>query len=205
MLSVFQCGRCNIAFELAVELKRHMTATHVSKPKAVKQRLPKEKKEKIRGRKRKKLEKTYQCYLCRTNFSTTEEIRVHMKRHERDQKCEICKMELTFVELNSHLCGERRSIRCDYCATEFTATLKLIDHLEESHEKGLSFHQCERCPKYFAMLALKEFHMASHDGQSKQFVCNVCSKTFSTKILLKTHSKRHEETECKRFVSKASL
>lgn len=174
-----------------------MSTTHLTKKtKTVKQRLPKEKKEKIRVRKTKKIEKSYQCYLCRTNFSTTEEIRVHMKRHERDQKCELCKMELTFNELYSHLCGKEKSIRCDYCADEFTATLKLIDHLEESHEKGLSFHQCEKCPKYFAMLTLKEFHMASHNGQSNQFVCKICSKAFSTKISLNVHVKRHENTEC---------
>lgn len=147
--------------------------------------------------KKKKLENRFQCYLCRTDYYGIRELRDHMKRHERDKKCEICKMTLTHSELNSHLCGKESSIRCDYCANEFTTTLKLIDHLEKSHETK-KLHQCEKCPKFLASIALREYHMKSHDLDApKRFICEICSKCFASKVLLNAHSKTHGNRKCK--------
>ncbi|XP_055311535.1 zinc finger protein 700-like [Sitodiplosis mosellana] len=208
-LKLFQCGRCDMAFELAIELSRHITEYHSIKTVTV-PRLPKEK---TRAARKKKEGKSYQCYLCRMSFNTFfNGVHVHMKRHERDQKCEICKTELTLNELNSHLCGDEKSIRCDYCADEFTATSKLVEHLDKSHEKGKLLYRCEKCSKYFSMFALKELHMKVHDRAPKQFVCKVCHKNFASKLLRKVHVKRHNETnshlceECgKSFGSARSL
>ncbi|XP_055311573.1 zinc finger protein 700-like isoform X2 [Sitodiplosis mosellana] len=188
---MFQCGRCDIAFELAAELARHMTACHDTKTIIV-PRLPKEKTRAVR---KKKEGKSYQCHLCRTSFSTFNGVRVHMKRHERDQKCEICKMELTANELSSHLCGDVKSILCDYCPIKFTVTSELVEHLKKSHEKRKQFYRCEKCSRYLPMFVLKEFHMKSHARELKPFVCKVCHKDFASKLLLKLHAKRHDETK----------
>lgn len=148
--------------------------------------------------KKKKDGKSFQCYLCKTNYHAMKELRIHMKSHERDQKCEICKMELTHSEIGSHLCGEEKSIRCDYCAHEFTATSKLIDHLEQSHETK-KHYECEKCPKFLSSLALREYHMKSHDFDApKRFICEICSKSFPSKVSLNAHTKIHDTSrKCK--------
>lgn len=145
--------------------------------------------------KKKKDEKVFQCYLCKINFNLAFHLRIHMKCHERDNTCEICKMELTSSELNSHLCDEEKSIRCDYCPVEFTATMKLLEHLKNTHDK--KFYGCEKCPKFFAMIALKEYHMKTHEKDlPRPFRCETCSNAFASKDSLRTHIKTHMK-KCK--------
>lgn len=136
----------------------------------------------------------FQCYLCKIEFDNISETKEHMKLHERTNKCAICRMRLTLNELNSHLCDNIKSIRCEYCQDKFTATSKLLDHLNKSHEQR-KFYNCDGCPKYFPMIALKEYHMKAngHDAP-KLFACNVCPKTFRCKITLNKHMKCHSMT-----------
>ncbi|XP_055311515.1 zinc finger protein 878-like [Sitodiplosis mosellana] len=237
ILKPFQCARCDMSFELLKELRHHVKEVHEKKVKPKRKRKPKLKpiqslpeKTTISGRKklsrhvrevheenrsttrRKKEEKSFQCYLCRAIFSTAKELRVHMERHERDQKCEICKTELTLDELSSHLCGEKRSIGCEYCSNEFTITLQLVEHLETAHENK-KLYKCEKCPIFFASIGLKEFHMKSHEHDApRPYVCKVCSRAFAKKILLRYHTERHTKIrphlcdECGRsFASARSL
>lgn len=139
-------------------------------------------------------EKSFQCYLCQRCFPLLRELRIHMKCHERSYKCEICRSPLTFNELNTHLCGKEESIDCDYCPNTFIATSKLVKHIETSHGKR-KFYQCEKCPKFFPMITLKEWHIITHaQDLPRLFVCNICSKAYAMESVLKTHIKSHDKT-----------
>ncbi|XP_055311500.1 zinc finger protein 595-like [Sitodiplosis mosellana] len=174
---LFKCGLCDVAFELPKQLSCHVRENHDSKD-------------------------SFQCYLCKFDFATVKQLWMHMKRHARDQKCDICKTELTLNELNSHLCGDGKSIRCDYCVDDFTITSKLVDHLEKSHKKR-KIHRCEICSKVFWSIALKELHMLSHaqdaavstheQDTAMPFACDICSKVFCKKFQLGRHMKTHDE------------
>ncbi|XP_055311588.1 zinc finger protein 878-like [Sitodiplosis mosellana] len=185
VLKPFQCGSCYMSFDLPWKLGSHIRKMHTTQF-----ALPKKSRSTTR---RKKEEKSFQCYLCQTSFSTMKEVRVHMERHKRDQKCKICRTALTVNELNSHLCGEERSIGCEYCSNEFTITAKLLEHLKTDHATK-KMHKCEKCPTFLAMIALKEFHMKSHELDApKRFICEICSKAFASKLRLRGHIERHDQ------------
>ncbi|XP_055322856.1 zinc finger protein 208-like [Sitodiplosis mosellana] len=171
---LFKCGLCDMAFGLPKELQHHVRKSH-----------------------KKAMEKRIECYLCKTEFETIEVLRVHMKRHERDHPCSICKMDLTPSELGSHLCGDEKIVTCEYCPNEFTATLKLVEHIEMSHRNEkfpLKFYRCDHCSKFYPSIVLKKLHLKSHEQDApKRFVCKICKKAFSSKYSLQTHRKSHDE------------
>ncbi|XP_055311551.1 zinc finger and SCAN domain-containing protein 12-like [Sitodiplosis mosellana] len=203
----YQCGSCNISFDSPRKLSHHISQVHrttqaLSLPRS-KSQFPKAKNTPVLSlpettkiaRKRKRVERIFQCYLCGMNCSTKQILRAHMYLHERCHKCDICKTALTQNELNSHLCGEEKTIRCDYCPIEFTVTLELLEHLEKSHEKR-KFYRCEKCPKFIASIALKETHMKSHELDApKRFICEVCSKAFTSRVNLRSHRRSHVKTK----------
>lgn len=177
MFSVFKCGLCDMAYEYATQLNGHMQVHH-----------------KIKNMKR---IVNFQCFLCKISFESIPKLRNHMKCHKRSHKCEICQTALTRNELNSHLCDEEKSIRCDYCSNEFTATVQLLEHLRNSHSTKI-MHRCEKCPKFFPMIALKKYHMKVHEQDTtKPFICEVCTKAFAKKIYLQIHSKTHNSIKRK--------
>lgn len=140
--------------------------------------------------------KRLQCFVCKLGeFATIAELRLHMKTHD-SRECDICKTDLDFDALASHLCGDERAICCDYCPNQFTSTTTLVEHLENAHENNKKFYGCESCLKCFPMLILKEFHMKSHD-KPRPFVCEICSKSFSSKKYLKNHQYLHNQTKRK--------
>lgn len=144
-----------------------------------------------------KMHKEFQCFLCKERMESVETLRNHIKKqHERNHNCEICKTAFTINELNEHLCGRKKSIRCEYCRKRFTVTVRLLEHLE-SHERK-TFHQCEKCPKFFAMTALKDCHTKTHGKDlPKLFICSICPKAFVNKLGLIKHEKSHDAVKCK--------
>lgn len=162
-----------MAFGLPKALAQHMSGVHVKKQ--------------------------FQCYICKIDSLTAENLRAHMKKiHRRDFKCEICKMALTLNELNTtHMCGDEKRIRCDYCPIEFTTTPNLLEHLKNSHEQK-KFYKCEKCPKFFPMIVLKEYHMKTHEQDLPRiYRCKKCSKRFRWKSCLIVHSASCKSDNCK--------
>ncbi|XP_055311487.1 zinc finger protein 595-like [Sitodiplosis mosellana] len=188
-LKLFKCGTCEESFETTKELNDHVRENH------------------------KWNHTLYTCHLCEKDCHTQSNLQSHFKHHVKMTKCQVCKRSLKLDDLNSHLCGKEKSIRCDYCPNEFTTTSKLVEHLEKSHETNVKFYQCEKCKKCFPMIALKDFHMISHaQDEPKPFVCEICSKAFSKEYYLKVHSETHDAPkshlceECgKGFPSKRNL
>lgn len=144
----------------------------------------------------------HHCYACQKTFENPYKLRVHIKTHSeaprrRLQRCKVCQKSLSRDELDTHMCGDEESIRCDYCPNEFIVTLELLEHLKESHQNTETY-QCEKCPKYFTMTALKEIHMKMHEKHTqKPFACNVCSMLFSKKKYLDFHKKTHDQIKSK--------
>lgn len=182
---MYKCGICDESFSLPKELTHHRIEIHATKRRFVQ-----------RARKRKM--KRFQCFLCRMYFDFAKELSLHMRLHQRKHKCQICKMELTHKELNEHLCGDEKNIRCEYCGKKFPSTLKVLSHIEKSHQKFNKFHKCDKCRRFFSMISLKNYHMKTHEHDPPaQFVCKICSKAFACKETLKIHSRIHNNMMCK--------
>lgn len=140
-------------------------------------------------------EPKFECYICKIEMNQLSDLRNHMKDHERNQECKICKESLTVSELSSHLCGQEKKICCEYCDKSFTSTFRLLEHLKKPHENR-KLYRCSKCPLFFPMTILRIYHMAQHNNEvllPMSFLCNVCGKTFKTSYQLDNHKKTHEE------------
>lgn len=133
----------------------------------------------------------FECYLCKIKVGNYHAIRRHMtQQHERDKKCDVCKMPLTSNELKMHLCGTEKTIDCDYCKQQFSATVDILKHLDDAHAQK-RLYRCENCPTFFPMPILKEYHAAQHVVVPKLFICEICSKRFATNNSLRLHMDTH--------------
>lgn len=142
------------------------------------------------------IQKHFLCYLCKIETESFSELKLHFQRHARDQNCTICKEPFTVNELNKHLCGNRKSVRCEYCRQSFDTTVKLLKHLE-THDKK-KFYRCEKCKKKLPMITLIKYHKSAHKYDlPKLFTCPTCSKAFSTKHFLNIHKRTHDDRRCK--------
>lgn len=129
----------------------------------------------------------FRCNLCKLELETEEALNNHQIEHKNYRKCEICKIN---ANPETHLCSTENSILCEYCDESFTVTTKLLKHLEEAHEQK-KLHRCEKCPKFFSMIRLRELHMEQHMNEpcQAQFICKICSKNFANKNGLYIHTK----------------
>lgn len=145
----------------------------------------------------------FKCFACKIQIKSVTEFQTHMKQHAIDQVCEICKMQLSYNELNeSHVCGTETSISCEYCNETFTSTAKLLEHLKTPHESK-KLYGCSKCFKYFPQSNLRQYHMVQHENEAKntpttQHICDECGKGFDTADKLSKHQKSHNDTTEKR-------
>ncbi|XP_031635836.1 zinc finger protein 878-like [Contarinia nasturtii] len=164
----FKCAFCDLSFEQSDGLSKHLKKNHNEKKPHL-----------------------YECYLCKIRLNSYMKLKQHIKLHRRDKKCGVCEEDLTLHELNKHACCEEGKIACEYCNSLFDTTVKIVEHLESTHTENRTIYQCHLCPRYFAMLRLREFHETHHKDTIKPFICELCSKAFTKSHHLKLHLKRH--------------
>ena len=76
---------------------------------------------------------------------------------------------------------------CDQCGKCFSDKSSFNSH-QRYHDTDRK--QCGKCGIYFPNLVLLQQHLNKHDS-SKEHVCNVCEKIFSSRSSLSHHKKRH--------------
>lgn len=139
--------------------------------------------------------RTYECYICKLQIQNHfDALRNHMKTHSNPNGTVCLHCRDNYDENHPHLCGEEMTIQCDYCDDIFTSTIKLLTHLNNSHEQK-KFYQCDKCLKYHPMLFLKKHHHcnASCENVVRPYACSICGKKFVQYSKLKMHEKGHDE------------
>ncbi|EAT40364.1 AAEL007896-PA, partial [Aedes aegypti] len=118
------------------------------------------------------------CYICATEFDTTEMLDSHLATHvgTSAQKCNLCDFPITTVRsLNMHLrtihFRKGKRIPCEECrkdnkVREFSSNFKLQAHIKSYHEKIV-------------------------EVQEKKHICTYCGKAFSRGTHLRMHENIH--------------
>lgn len=165
-MGVLKCGVCDdaVIFETVNQHHRHMKEAHG-------------------------IASQYECYICKVQLNTFSDANRHSQLHvqARSEQCTVCNEMWTPKEFNRHICVRGTSIQCEYCTKSFGATVKLIRHIESEHEKEQILHRCDKCHRFFVMALLRDVHVMQHREVSKNYVCNICSKAFSTKYRYECH------------------
>lgn len=150
---------------------------------------------------------TFTCYICTTDFTTLNELDLHLPSHIGiSQECHLCNDKLTTVRhLNNHLqrmhfrTGKR--IPCKECleqgtTVEFSSNFKLRDHIMRVHRGIVEPPErkfiCSYCGKNFS----RSSHLKSHENDVHTkaiiFKCNYCTKfTATSRCSLLRHERTH--------------
>lgn len=86
------------------------------------------------------------------------------------EMCEVCRKQLTKLELETHLCLGKR-IQCPYCVTSFHSTKKFLRHLTRLHRLAMQKdgeniqYKCDKCPTRYDVAILLECHQKSHESE----------------------------------------
>lgn len=143
-----------------------------------------------------KMNRLFECFLCKTKLKSFRDTRVHLKRHDEATpfKCKICSMHFSATQYEQHLC-KGQSVQCAYCSESFHTTKSLLEHLEIHKEHKL--HKCSGCSKLFPMMYLLECHQINHGSLEKPYVCHICNRGFRVNFLLTKHLTTHSDARRK--------
>lgn len=92
--------------------------------------------------------------------------------------------------LKNHLkTHQNRTYTCEYCSKPFTSESSWVLHLK-SHTDGITC-PIEGCNKIVSSKSNLQIHMTTH--QINKFMCEHCSKIFTSEISLSRHLKIHTD------------
>lgn len=146
-----------------------------------------------------KMNRLFECFLCKEKLKSFKDTRVHLKRHNEATpfKCKICTMNFSAAQFEQHLC-KGQSVQCDYCFESFETTKSILTHLE-SHKDYHNLHKCTDCSKLFPMMYLLECHQHQHKLVEKKHICHICNRGFRVNFLLTKHLATHSDERRKRI------
>ncbi|KAL4705088.1 hypothetical protein ACJJTC_002736 [Scirpophaga incertulas] len=118
----------------------------------------------------------YTCDVCNTQYPKKKRLERHCRKHFECYKCRLCKFET--VELwsiyshcqHKHCFDNVDSIHCPQCLSVFRTPEELSEHTRTKH-----ILYCD-----------ERMHQVKRD-----FVCEICRKTFKTKSRLESHAATH--------------
>ena len=119
------------------------------------------------------------------------------------QKCEICgKFFIGPENLREHVQMAHKSVnKCKYCRLWFPKPLDLYEHVKNEHQtKQISSRvSCNLCSKSFANKVLLKNHNAVIHGNNELYKCEICSKGFTNPNRLKDHTRSVHDPAYKRY------
>ena len=139
---------------------------------------------------RKKIKTSNICDVCNKIFKISDTLKSRMKKHmlrihseERPQKCKDCHKTFPLLSsLRTHTLihdGESQ-YQCNQCGKNCVDKNRLNMHLKRhSGEKPL---KCSECDLRFLQKGSLERHIRVVHGQTRDYKCNECEKTFVTLI-----------------------
>jgi len=146
--------------------------------------------------------KTLQCSQCDYQTVFPQSLKIHEKRHSpqchQSNLCSFCgKTFLSGNILKNHLAKEHLDIKiqCKNCSKTFHSTKNLKLHMV-CHQPGYNDrnYSCDvkDCGKTFLRRSMLRRHIrVVHDGLAPSYKCEYCSKTLSSKMSLRDHTKIH--------------
>ncbi|RZF44924.1 hypothetical protein LSTR_LSTR014632 [Laodelphax striatellus] len=136
------------------------------------------------------------CEICGLQFQSQKQFKIHLKEiHHNTSEyfCSYCGKEFSNVanklnHMKLHTTLDRREILCEICGRFFLDQRSLASH-QRLHENQSDF-VCVTCTKSFETQAELDEHASTH---LKSFSCEVCSKRFHKKDLVRQHMLSHSD------------
>uniref|UniRef100_A0A336LQT5 CSON011197 protein n=1 Tax=Culicoides sonorensis TaxID=179676 RepID=A0A336LQT5_CULSO len=154
------------------------------------------------------------CDNCGQRFPSETHLKEHrdLNNCNSSLKCEVCELNFSSKKsLRRHYSStthiskikdiktetstsiELPSFVCNQCSKSFSRADQLKAHAK-SHEKTEEKYQCDICSKVYHLKSVLKEHILNHTGASKA-LCSFCGKSFTSKANLKQHILRHTQTK----------
>ncbi|XP_049884169.1 zinc finger protein 33A-like [Pectinophora gossypiella] len=138
---------------------------------------------------------SHMCPVCEVRFTTLKQVDKHKTKHYVCYRCKLCKYET--LELWSalshcrtkHTVDQVESIHCPYCEYVARTPEDMSQHMTTDHSL-----YCNECGEKFKALSSLKKHVKRIHAVKREFVCDICSKTFRTKSRLESHMVTHNST-----------
>mmetsp|Transcript_13381 Transcript_13381/g.21876 ORF Transcript_13381/g.21876 Transcript_13381/m.21876 type:complete len:218 (-) Transcript_13381:64-717(-) len=136
--------------------------------------------------------KLYRCSFCSGNYSTKNNLRVHIEQIHykiRCYQCSVCKKNFTGLgnlKFHEAIHLGMQKYRCNRCDRKFTHPSNLRHHRLLC--EGIAKFVCSTCGRRFYQQTNKDRHEKTHSRlPSDLFNCTFCCKTFRTSQGRKYH------------------
>ena len=215
----FLCEFCFMAFSFKSNLVRHIQKQHEEE--GLNERFkcqfcPNEYKDrsslKTHERKHTEGSQPHQCSICGKGFAATASLKDHIKYvHEGETPpkhiCPVCGKEFKKIQNfkahhKAHMFGKQ--YQCDLCEQAFIQKESLRQHklyrcknadtlkLQKKREEDRQKFACKMCEKVYGdKRNLMNHIQIIHEGKTDNFVCDICSKSFSRRTSLVAHKMLH--------------
>jgi len=141
------------------------------------------------------------CSVCKENFPTFEELKLHAKKVHSSQgvhehRCEHCgRIYRQKIDLRRHVANkhEMMGVMCQVCGKSYSSEKYLKTHFRSVHaqEMNLERFPCEQCGKTFGAKTGLITHTKIKHSDSFAFVCSTCGKGLISKVSFETHMRKH--------------
>lgn len=145
--------------------------------------------------------KLIQCSKCKTKFETIQDRTKHCMQTKKCWKyrCHVCNERFAnFLRKTRHTVEQHPEtlnvFKCSCCSETFVDRIRFREHFVVAHTTKFACSFCEQ--RFKNKQYLKDHIAAIHTG-AKDFVCDVCDKSFARKRGLVQHYWQHKED--KRF------
>ncbi|XP_044743504.1 zinc finger protein 845-like [Chrysoperla carnea] len=209
-----KCDICEKPFKTEAEIKRHrISHSNIRSLKCTKcDGIFKDQRSIISHMKTKHLDKVYtSCPICGKqvwdNILTSHIKRVHGTRRF---SCNYCTIKFYYKSnLNRHIREIHHKVLkprhlCNICGKSIRSSSDLRIHLQ-THTDVRPF-TCIRCNKSYRSKSALSAHIHRDHLNQRNFVCNICSRTFFRRAMLETHMLSHsEDTQFKCYICDKSF
>ena len=125
------------------------------------------------------IETEYKCYICDKYFHRQSLLNRHNKHcHEKPHKCNLCHKsygDITKLSRHIEIIHERiKKLICDQCNYKCGYKRSLVNHIKNKHQSNNIEDPENKSNKM-------------NKNEQKAYSCDICSKSYTTKFMLKKH------------------
>ncbi|XP_055317606.1 transcription factor grauzone-like [Sitodiplosis mosellana] len=134
-------------------------------------------------------ETSLSCKICSKSFNSRQSLLLHRKVHvENDEEEDVDYINFMV---------EHFDMKCDFCETVFRGYYEAREHYKEVHNEDKGYIKC--CNTKLRERCSVRDHIKSH-LEPEVFKCDICGKTFATRMKLAKHKHRHYLTKSRSFI-----